>query len=74
MEEEQEAGCLYCTVLVVSLKTTKEKNGYYVQNISDGRTRFVLIWRKIVFVNLVRDKHCFFLSLYPLYLYFFLIL
>jgi hypothetical protein len=25
-------------VLVVSLKTTKEKNGYDVQNISDGRT------------------------------------
>ena len=69
-EEEQEGDCL--TVLVVSLKTTKEKNGYDVQNISDGRTRFVLVWRKTVFVSLVRGKHCFVLSLYPLYLHFFL--
>ena len=67
-EEEQEADC---TVLVASLKTTKEKNGYDVRNISDGRTRFVLVWRKTVFVSLVKDKHCFVLSLYPLYLYFF---
>jgi hypothetical protein len=67
-EENQEA---VCTVLVVSLKTTKEKNGYDVRNISDGRTRFVLVWRKILFVRLVRDKHCFVLGLYPLYLYFF---
>jgi hypothetical protein len=37
-----------------------------VQNISDGRTQFLLVWRKILSVNLVRDKHCFVLSLYPL--------
>jgi hypothetical protein len=64
-EDGQEADC---TVLVVSLKTTKEKNGYDVRNISDGRTRFVLVWRKTVFVSLVRDKHRFVLSLYPVYL------
>jgi len=29
------------------------------------------VWRKILFVSLVRDKHCFVLILYPLYLYFF---
>ena len=47
-----------------------QKTGY-VRNVSDGRTHFVLVWRKILFVSLVRDKHCFVLSLYPLYLYFF---
>ena len=57
-----------CSVLVVSLKTTMEKTGYDVRNVSDGRTHFVLVWRKILFENLVRDKHCFILSLYPLYL------
>ena len=44
-EDEQEADF---TILVVSLKTTKEKNGYEVRNISDGRTRFVLVWRKTI--------------------------
>ena len=63
-----------CSVLVVSLKTTIEKNGYDVRNVSDGRIHFVLVWRKILFVSLVKDKHCFVLSLYPLYLYFFCIL
>jgi len=57
-----------CSVLVVSLKTTMEKSGYDVQNISDGPTQFVLVCRKILFVSLVRDKHCFVLSLCPLYL------
>ena len=51
-----------CTVLVVSLKTTMEKSGYDVRNISDGRTYFVLVWRKILYVKLVGDKHCFVLS------------
>ena len=59
-----------CSVLVVFLKTTVEKTRYDVRNVSDGRTRFVLVWRKSLFVSLVRDKHCFVLSLYPLYLYF----
>jgi len=63
-----------CSVLVVSLKTTVEKTRYDVRNVSDGRTHFVLVWRKISFVSLVRDKHRFVLSLYPLYLYFFRIL
>ena len=63
-----------CSVLVISLKTTMEKTRYDVQNVSDGRKHFVLVWRKIMFVSLVRDKHSFFLSLYPLYLYFIRIL
>jgi hypothetical protein len=63
---------IVCSVLVVSLKTTLEKTRYNVRNVSDGRTNFVLEWRKSLFVSLVRDKHCFVLSLYPLYLYFFL--
>jgi len=59
------------SVLVVSLKTTVEKTRYDVRNVSDGRTHFVLVRRKSLFVSLVRDKHSFALSLYPLYLYFF---
>jgi len=35
-----------CSVLVVSLKTTVEKTRYDVRNVSDGRTNFVLVWRK----------------------------
>ena len=65
---------IVCSVLVVSLKTTMEKTRYDVRNVSDGRTHFVLVWRKILFVSLVRYKHRFVLSLYPLYLYFFRIL
>ena len=57
-----------CTAPVASLKTTEEKRVYDVRNISDGRTHFVLLWRKILFVSLVRDKHCLVLSLYSLYL------
>jgi len=45
-------------ILVVSLKNAKEKSGYDLRNISDGRTHFVLVWRKILFVSLVRDKNC----------------
>jgi hypothetical protein len=51
-----------CSLLVVSLKTTVEKSRYDVRNVSDGRTHFVLVWRKSLFVSLVRDKHCFVLS------------
>jgi len=68
MEGDEEQDADFCVVLVVSLKTTMEKTGYDVRNISDGRTHFVLVWRKILFESLVRDKHCFILSLYPLYL------
>jgi len=32
-----------CSVLVVSLKTTMEKSGYDVRNISEGRTHCVLV-------------------------------
>jgi len=48
---------IVCSILVVSLKTTMEKTRYDASNISDGRTHFVLVWRKILFVSLVRDKH-----------------
>jgi hypothetical protein len=58
-------------VLVISIKTTMEKTGYDVRNVSDGRTHFMLVWRKIWFVSLVRHKHCFVLSFYPLYLLFY---
>jgi len=44
-----------------------EKTRYDASNISYGRTQFVLVWRKILFVSLVRDKHCCVLILYPLY-------
>ena len=67
-DEEQDA--VVCSVLVVSLKTTMEKTRYDVLNASDGRTHFVLVWRKILFVSLFRDKHCFARRLYPFYLYF----
>ena len=70
-EEKKNKTLIVCTVLVVSLKTTMEKSGYDVRNISDGRTHFVLVWRKVLFLSFVRDKHCFVLSLYPLYLIFF---
>ena len=70
-EEEQDADCVFCTVPVVPLKTTMEKSGYDVRNISDGRTHCVLVWRKILFVKLVGNKQCFVLILYPLYLYLF---
>jgi len=59
-----------CSALVVSLKTTVEKTRFDVRNVSDGRTHFVLVWKKSLFVSLVRDKYSFVLSLYPLYLYF----
>ena len=41
-----------CAELVVPLKTTKEKTGYYVRNVSGGRTHFVSVWRKSLFVSL----------------------
>jgi hypothetical protein len=41
-----------------------EKSGYDVRNILDGRTHCVLVWWMILFVSLVRDKHCFVLSNY----------
>ena len=59
---------IVCSVLVVSLKTAVEKTGYDVRNVSDGCTHFVLVWRKILFVNLERDKHYFVRSLFPMYL------
>jgi len=34
---------IVCSVLVVSLKTTMEKSGYDVRNISDGRTHCMLV-------------------------------
>jgi len=55
---------IICKILVVFLKTTVEKTGYDVPNVSDGRTLFRLVWREILLVCLLRDKHCFVLSLY----------
>jgi len=59
---------IVCSVLVVSLITAMEKSRYDVRNISDGCTHCVLVWRKILFVSLFRDKYSFVLSLYPFYL------
>jgi hypothetical protein len=39
---EEKKTLIVCTVLVVSLKTTMENSEYDVQNVSDGRTHFVL--------------------------------
>jgi predicted acyltransferase len=33
---------IVCSVLVISLKTTMQRSGYDVQNVSAGRTYFVL--------------------------------
>ena len=41
------------SVLVISLKTTMEKTRYDVRDVSDGRTYFVLVWSKILFVSLL---------------------
>jgi hypothetical protein len=54
---------IVCSVLVISLKTTMEKIEYDVRNILFGLTYCVLVWRKILFVSLVTDKHAFVLSL-----------
>jgi len=51
---------IFSIVLVVPPKTTMEKNVCDVRNISDGRTHFVLVWRKILLESLVRDKNCFY--------------
>ena len=48
MEKDEEKD----SVRIVSLKTTMETTRYNVQNVSDGRTHFVLVWRKILFVSL----------------------
>jgi hypothetical protein len=47
-----------------------EKSGYDVGNIADGRLHCVLVWRKIMFVSLERDKRCVVLSLHPFKLHF----
>jgi hypothetical protein len=67
-EEDEKKTLIVCSVLVVSLKTAMEKSENDVRNIADGRKHCVLVWRKNLFVSLVRGKHGVFLSLYPLYL------
>ena len=67
-EEDTHFNVLYS--IVVSLTTTLDKSRHDLRKFSDGRTHFALEWRKISFVSLVRVKHCFVLSLYPLYLSF----
>jgi hypothetical protein len=47
---------IVCSALIVFLKTTMEKTRYDMQNVSDRHTHFVLVWRKILFVSLVRGK------------------
>jgi hypothetical protein len=63
-----------CVALVAYLNTTVDKSGYDVRNVSDGRKNLLLLWRKSLFVSLVRDKHCLVLSLYFFFLYFVTIL
>jgi hypothetical protein len=43
------------SALVIFLKTTMEKAGYNVRNVSDGHTHFVLVWRKFLFLRLAMD-------------------
>jgi hypothetical protein len=61
-EDDEEQELIVCSVLVVSLKTTMEKSGYDERNILDCCEHCVLVWRKMLFVSLVRDMRCFFLS------------
>jgi hypothetical protein len=61
-DEEQDAHCVFYTV--ISLKNTMEKSGYDVRKSFDGCTHFVLVRRTILFVNLLRGKHCVVRSLY----------
>ena len=58
-QRKREKTLTVCSVPVVPLKTAMWKSGYDVGNISDGRIQFVLVWREILFVRLVRDKHVF---------------
>ena len=63
-EDEQDADCVFCTGHL-----SEDHNGEdWIQCAKCYRwvrTHFMLIWRKM-FVSLLRDKHCFVLSLYPL--------
>jgi hypothetical protein len=43
LQKKRNKTLIVSSVLVISLKTTMEKSGYDVRNISDGRTRFVLV-------------------------------
>jgi len=70
-EEEQEADCLYCTGRFSENHKGEEwmRCAKYFR-----RVNTLCAGMEEDFVSLVRDKHCFVLSLYPLYLYFFKIL
>jgi len=46
-EEEQDADCVCCTG-----RFSEDHKGYDVRNISGGRTHFVPVWRKSLFVSL----------------------
>ena len=72
MEVDEEQDTDFCSVLVVSPNTTMEKIKYDVLNVSDGRTHFLLVWRKILFVSLVRDKHFFSYFVSFVFVFFFL--
>jgi len=47
---EQDADCMFCTGRFS--EATMKKTRYDVRNVSDGRTHFVLVWGKILFVSL----------------------
>jgi hypothetical protein len=47
---------IVCSALVVFLKTTMKKTGKDMRNVSEGCAHLVLVWRKILFVSLVRDR------------------
>jgi len=66
-EEGQDADCVFCTGSFSEDHNVEEW-------IRCAKYFFLLVWRKILFVSPVRDKPCFVLSLYLLYLYFFKIL
>ena len=70
-DEEQDADRVFCTGRFSEATVEKTRND--VRNVSDGRTHFVLVWGKILFVRLVRDKLFFVLSLCPMYFYFFFV-
>jgi hypothetical protein len=46
----------FCFALVAFLNTTMKEKRYDVRKVSVGCTQFVLVWREILFVSLVRDK------------------
>ena len=61
-EVEQDADCVFCTGRLSKDHNVEE--GTRCAKYFRRATHFVLVWRTILFVKPVRDKHCFVLSLY----------